>query len=140
MNDAFDLQRFVDAQAPVFEHVLQELVAGHKRTHWMWFVFPQLVGLGTSVMSARYAIRSLEEAWAYLAHPILGPRLRQCVRLVLAIEGRSAHDIFGSPDDRKLQSCVTLFARASAENEEFVAALDRYYEGRADEQTLALLS
>lgn len=151
MNDPHDLQRFVDAQAPVIDHVRAELKAGDKRSHWMWFVFPQIRGLGMSAISVRYAIASVDEARAYLAHPLLGPRLVDCTALVLAVEGRSLHRIFGSPDDRKFQSSMTLFAEAgettdasatsdrSAEAGVFVAALDRYCGGERDPRTLSLL-
>ena len=110
---SFDLERFVTAQAPVFATVLNELKAGRKRSHWMWFVFPQLRGLGQSAMATRYGIGSLAEAQAYLAHPLLGPRLMECTRTVLAIEGRSLHAIFGSPDDLKFCSSMTLFSLAA---------------------------
>ena len=136
-----DLARFVDAQARVWDDVRAELAAGRKRTHWMWFVFPQLRGLGRSETARRYGIASREEAVAYLAHPLLGPRLRESVALVLATEGRTAHEIFGSPDDLKLGSCLTLF-RAVAAGEDaalFDRALERFHDGRADEATLALL-
>jgi uncharacterized protein (DUF1810 family) len=138
--DGFDLQRFVTAQAPVFETALGELKAGRKRSHWMWFIFPQLRGLGRSSTAEFYGLASLEEARAYLAHRLLGARLSGCVETVLAIEGRSLHAIFGAPDDMKFQSSMTLFARAAASRESpFWRALDRYCEGRMDERTLALL-
>ncbi|BBZ44075.1 DUF1810 domain-containing protein [Mycobacterium parmense] len=139
MDDPFDLKRFVDAQGPVYADVVDELRAGRKRTHWMWFVFPQLRGLGASAMATRYGISSLEEAGAYLAHDVLGPRLRECTRLVNDVGGRPIGAIFGSPDDLKLRSSMTLFAAATADNEEFVALLDKYYDGRRDEATLARL-
>jgi uncharacterized protein (DUF1810 family) len=139
MPDTFNVQRFVDAQQPVIAQVERELLAGHKVTHWMWFVFPQLAGVGTSAMSARYAINSLEEARAYLDHPLLGPRLRRCVQLVLEVKGRSAYAIFGEPDDAKFRSCLTLFGAATEANAEFVQALERYYDGEPDEETLRLL-
>lgn len=140
-----DLQRFLDAQdAPaggitVYERALAELTAGAKRTHWMWFVFPQLAGLGSSAMAQRYAIAGLDEAAAYLEQPVLGPRLRACVDAVNAVRGRTAHEIMGSPDDLKLGSCLTLFAEATADNAEFLAALDRYYGGEPDPRTMAAL-
>src|SRR5215813_7094342 len=109
MDDPFDLQRFVTAQAPLYERVCAELRAGRKRSHWMWFIFPQIQGLGSSAMAQRYAITSLAEAAAYLDHPVLGPRLRECTGLVNAVDGRSAHEIFGSPDDMKFHSAITLF-------------------------------
>jgi len=140
MTDPFDLERFVTAQEPVFDTVLNELRAGRKRTHWMWFVFPQLRGLGRSSMAEYYGISSLAEARAYLAHPVLGPRLDLCTRTVLEIEPRSLHAIFGSPDDMKFRSCATLFAIASAEQDNaFRRALDRWCDGRPDELTLALI-
>ncbi|OBK25649.1 DUF1810 domain-containing protein [Mycobacterium asiaticum] len=139
-RDRFDLQRFVDAQDRVYEDVVQELRAGRKRSHWMWFVFPQLRGLGSSPTADHYGISSLGEARAYLEHDLLGPRLRECVRLVNDIEGRSAGQIFGSPDDLKLRSSVTLFARATDDNQDFVALLDKYYGGEEDPRTAARLS
>ncbi|OBK93842.1 calpastatin [Mycobacterium asiaticum] len=139
-RDRFDLQRFVDAQDRVYEDVVQELRAARKRSHWMWFVFPQLRGLGSSPTADHYGISSLEEARAYLEHDLLGPRLRECVRLVNDIEGRSAGQIFGSPDDLKLRSSVTLFARATDDNQDFVALLDKYYGGEEDPRTAARLS
>lgn len=139
IDDPYDLQRFVDAQAPVHDGVLAELRAGHKTSHWMWFVFPQLRGLGHSVMAQRYGIASLDEARAYLAHPLLGPRLRACTRLVLDIEGRSARGIFGTPDDFKFCSCMTLFGFAAPDDDLFAEALDRYCGGEPDPRTLARL-
>lgn len=136
-NDPYDLQRFVDAQAQVYDQVAVELRTGRKRTHWMWFVFPQLRGLGFSATATRYGITSLEEAQAYLAHPVLGPRLLECTRWVLAVENRTASQIFGSPDDQKLRSSMTLFARAGPENPEFAQALQKYYGGEHDPLTLA---
>ena len=134
----FDLARFVDAQAPVIAQVGQELTEGRRRSHWMWFVFPQLRGLGVSAMSQRYAIASLDEARAYLAHPTLGPTLLDCTLRVLGHPDRAIHDIFGSPDDMKFQSCMTLFAEAG-EAAEFRRALDVFFGGRADGRTLGLL-
>jgi uncharacterized protein (DUF1810 family) len=139
MDDIHDLQRFVAAQEPVFAQVCRELAAGEKRSHWMWFVFPQIAGLGHSPTARRFAIASQDEARAYLAHPLLGPRLRQCVTLVNAVEGRSAHDIFGSPDDVKFRSSMTLFAAAASDREIFLAALRKYYGGVPDPLTLARL-
>jgi uncharacterized protein (DUF1810 family) len=138
-GDPFDLKRFVDAQEPVYGDVVDELRAGRKRSHWMWFVFPQLRGLGGSAMAARFGIASLEEAGAYLRHELLGPRLRECARLVTAVQGRSIGQIFGSPDDLKLCSSMTLFARATDDNEDFLAVLDKYYDGRQDRLTLERL-
>src|SRR6202046_3699066 len=123
MADPYDLQRFVDAQAPVIEQVRDELARGHKRSHWMWFVFPQIAGLGFSAMAQKYAIASLDEAQAYLRHPVLGPRLEGCTRLVLAVDGRSAHDIFGSPDDMKFRSSMTLFSQAAPDGSIFAEDL-----------------
>jgi uncharacterized protein (DUF1810 family) len=138
-SDRFDLNRFVEAQAPVYATVVDELYAGRKRSHWMWFVFPQLRGLGGSPMAARYAISSLDEAGEYLRHAVLGSRLHECARLVNAVQGRSAAEIFGSPDDLKLRSSMTLFARATDDNHDFVAVLDKYYDGQPDELTLTRL-
>lgn len=139
MPDPFRLQRFIEAQAPDFPTVEAELRAGRKASHWMWFIFPQLEGLGRSGTARFYAITGLEEARAYLAHPILGQRLVHCVALVNAVEGRSAHEIFGSPDDLKFRSSVTLFREAVPEKALFQAALDRYFGGEPDPATLALL-
>jgi uncharacterized protein (DUF1810 family) len=137
--DPFDLQRFVTAQAAVFASALEELKKGRKRTHWMWFVFPQLRGLGSSSMATFYGIGSLEEARAYLAHPLLGPRLVLCTETVLAVKGKSLREIFGSPDDMKFGSSMTLFARASDDDGVvFRRALDLYCRGRPDDRTLAL--
>ena len=135
----FDLQRFVDAQAPVIDRVRKELASGRKRSHWMWYVFPQIAGLGRSTTALRYAIASLEEARAYLAHPILGPRLKECTNLVLHIEGRSAEAIFAHPDDLKFQSSMTLFAYAAPREKLFADALQKYFAGRRDGATLDLL-
>jgi uncharacterized protein (DUF1810 family) len=139
-DDPFDLKRFVDAQAPVYGSVVDELRAGRKRTHWMWFVFPQLLGLGSSPMAARYGITSLHEARAYLHHELLGPRLRECTHLVNQVQNRSIAAIFGSPDDLKLCSSMTLFALAADDNHEFVELLDKYYRGQRDSRTLSQLS
>jgi len=138
MDDAFGLQRFVDAQEPVYRQVCGELAAGRKTSHWMWFVFPQLKGLGRSATAQHYGIGSAAEARAYWDHPLLGPRLKQCTELVLATEGRTAHDIFGPPDDLKFRSCMTLFARATGEPL-FTRVLDRYFGGQPDAATLELL-
>lgn len=137
-DDPFDLSRFTDAQAPVFDRVLQELRQGRKTSHWMWFVFPQVAGLGMSMMSQKYAIGSLAEARGYLAHPLLGERLRECVEILLEQEGRSARATFGSPDDMKLRSCLTLFSEASGE-EVFLRALDKYFDGEPDPETVRIL-
>jgi uncharacterized protein (DUF1810 family) len=138
-GDPFDLERFVTAQAPVYVAVLAELAAGHKRSHWMWFVFPQLRGLGMSSTAEFYGIASLAEAEAYLAHPLLGPRLVACTRAVLRHRDRSLREIFGSPDDLKFRSSMTLFAHAGGDPL-FRQALDAFCDGREDERTLALLS
>ena len=139
MADSFDLDRFVTAQAPVIDRVMAELRAGQKRTHWMWFVFPQLAGLGHSDMARRYALASRAEAVAYLAHPVLGPRLVACTACVNAVGGRTANAIFGSPDDLKFRSSMTLFRRADPATPVFAACLDRYFGGEEDPRTLALL-
>ena len=136
----FDLERFVRAQAPVFEFALQELRRGRKTGHWMWFVFPQLAGLGRSEMSQRYAISSLEEARAYLEHPTLGPRLRACAAAVLAARAGSIEDVLGSIDALKLRSSMTLFHRAAPEDPIFPAVLERWYGGATDPATDALLA
>ena len=134
------LERFVVAQAPHVETVKSELAAGRKRTHWMWFVFPQLRGLGRSQLAWHFGLQSGAEAKDYLAHPILGPRLRECVALVLAVPDRSAHDIFGSPDDLKLRSCLTLFREIDEAGSVFGRALDRFFDGDPDPATLQLLA
>jgi len=138
-DDPFDLQRFVAAQAPVYERVRTELKNGRKQSHWMWFIFPQIAGLGHSAMAQRYAISSLREAEAYLKHPVLGSRLRECVRLVLQVEGKSAYEILGSPDDMKFHSCVTLFGRADPQEVLFLDALEKYFGGAEDQATVARL-
>ena len=137
--EGMTLDRFIQAQDPVMDQVEAELAAGQKRTHWMWFVFPQLAGLGHSPTARFYALASLAEAQAYLAHPVLGPRLRACTALVLAVPGRSAHAIFGSPDDLKFHSCMTLFAAAAPGPSLFADALDRFFDGAPDPRSLALL-
>lgn len=138
--DRYDLRRFVDAQDRVYDTVIGELRNGAKRSHWIWFVFPQLRGLGHSPTAARYGILSLEEARAYLAHDILGPRLRECARLVAAIDGRSADDIFGWPDNLKVRSSMTLFVRATEDNADFHAVLDKFYGGEEDPVTVQQLT
>ena len=138
-DDPFDLARFVTAQDPVMDRVTAELSAGRKQSHWMWFVFPQLAGLGFSAMAARYAIRSLDEARAYVAHPVLGARLVACTKLVLDVSARDARAIFGSPDDAKFRSSMTLFAEAKPRDVMFQAALDKYFDGDADKRTLKIL-
>jgi uncharacterized protein (DUF1810 family) len=139
MDDPFDLQRFVAAQDAVYDQVKAELAAGAKVSHWMWFVFPQLKALGRSGMAQRYGIASKAEAEAYWSHPVLGARLRECCRLVLAVEGRTASQIFGAPDDLKLRSCLTLFEQADPHEPVFGQLLDRYYAGERDVATLRLL-
>ncbi|MBV6448704.1 DUF1810 domain-containing protein [Nitrosomonas sp.] len=139
-NDPYDLERFVQAQAHDFEIALAEITSGRKRSHWMWYIFPQFAGLGFSAMSQRYAIRSVAEAQAYLNHPMLGPRLMQCCEALLAVTGRSAHEIFDSPDDMKLQSCATLFASVTPADSVFAHVLARYFSGQRDQKTLDLLS
>lgn len=139
MNDPYHLQRFVDAQQPVFDDVCRELRDGRKRSHWMWFIFPQIKGLGHSDMARKFAISSREEAEAYLKHPILGPRLRECSRIVAAFDGRAIEDIFGYPDTMKFQSSMTLFSQVAADNEVFNECLRKYFEGEPDPFTLACL-
>jgi len=138
-DDPHDLARFVEAQAGDYETALAEIRAGRKRSHWMWYIFPQIDGLGFSSMARRYAIKSLDEARAYLDHPVLGPRLVEITEAALAVEGRSAHEIFGSPDDMKLRSCATLFARAASEGSVFSRLLDKFFDGKPDVRTLELL-
>lgn len=137
--DPYPLDRFVKAQEHDFARALAEVRAGRKQSHWMWYIFPQYDGLGFSTTSKRYAIKSRDEARAYLDHPVLGPRLIACVEAVLGVQGRSAHDIFGSPDDMKLRSCATLFARVSPPGSPFERLLERYFQGQPDPRTLALL-
>lgn len=136
----YDLRRFVDAQDRVYDTVIGELRRGAKRSHWIWFVFPQLRGLGHSPTAVRYGIASLEEARAYLAHDVLGARLRECARLVAAIDGRSADDIFGWPDNLKVRSSMTLFAHATEDNADFHAVLDKFYGGEEDPVTVEQLT
>jgi uncharacterized protein (DUF1810 family) len=137
--DNFDLARFVAAQEGMHERALGELRSGRKRSHWMWFVFPQVAGLGSSVMAQKYAIRSRAEAEAYLAHPVLGPRLRECAQALLAVEGRSATEIMGQPDDVKLRSSMTLFAALAGPGSDFQRVLEKFFSGEADERTLDFL-
>jgi len=139
-NDPYDLDRFVQVQTHNFDIALVEIASGRKRSHWMWYIFPQFAGLGFSAMSQRYAIRSAAEAQAYLNHPILGPRLMQCCKALLAINGRSAHEIFGSPDDMKLQSCATLFASITPVDSVFAHVLKQYFSGQRDQKTLNMLN
>ena len=139
MKDPHELQRFVEAQDRVYSRVVTELRAGRKTSHWMWFVFPQVAGLGYSAMTQRYAISGRAEAEAYLRHAVLGPRLRECTALATGVEGRTAHEIFGSPDDLKFRSSMTLFAAVADDAAVFQAALDKYYNGAADSETLKRL-
>lgn len=139
-GDPFNLRRFVDAQNEVYPQVLRELASGRKTSHWMWFVFPQISGLGASALARKFSISSLDEAKAFLAHPILGPRLRECVDLVNRIEGQSIEKIFGSPDDKKFRSSMTLFAQAAEwDGAPFQRALDLHFDGARDHLTLARL-
>jgi uncharacterized protein (DUF1810 family) len=138
-DDSHDLDRFVEAQERTYSRALAEIRRGRKESHWMWFVFPQIDGLGSSPTSKRYAIQGTAEARAYLTHPVLGPRLVECCEAVLAVEGRSAHEIFGSPDDLKLRSCATLFAQVSPDSSPFHRVIDKYFQGEHDPRTLALL-
>jgi uncharacterized protein (DUF1810 family) len=137
--DPFNLQRFLEAQDPVFDRVQTELNNGHKRSHWMWFIFPQFAGLGGSEMSRRFAIRSREEALAYLEHPLLGARLRTCTQEVLNIRERSVAGIFGHPDDLKFHSSMTLFAQVADADSLFQQALNQYFHGILDDWTLSLM-
>jgi len=141
MDDPFDLGRFVTAQNSVYAQAIGELRAGRKRSHWMWFIFPQLTGLGSSPTAQHYAIGSLEEARAYLAHPVLGPRLAECVEAANAVQGRSAGDIFGYPDELKFRSSVTLFLLAADDDAKapFQRALDKYFGSEGDAFTLNTL-
>jgi len=139
MNDTFDLNRFIDAQRAVYPDVLEELRSGRKRSHWMWFIFPQLAGLGHSETSRFYAISGAAEATAYLNNPLLGARLLECTRTVLERSGQSARAMFGPPDDMKLRSCMTLFASVAPEQVCFQQVLDRFFDGETDAKTIALL-
>jgi uncharacterized protein (DUF1810 family) len=138
-DDPHNLQRFVQAQEHDYIQAVAEIRSGRKQSHWMWFVFPQYDGLGFSTMSRRYAVKSLDETKAYLAHPLLGPRLLECAAAVLAVEGRSAADIFDSPDDIKLWSSATLFAHVSPDGSVFHRLLDKYFQGLPDERTNVLI-
>jgi len=139
VNDSYDLQRFVNAQNPVYNEVCSELRDGYKRSHWMWFIFPQIEGLGHSSMARKFAISSRMEAEAYLKHPILGSRLRECTRLVTLVEGRSIGDIFGYIDSMKFRSSMTLFTHTTSDNEVFKDALKKYFGGEFDRSTLERL-
>ena len=134
--DSYDLERFVAAQAPVYRQVLGELRTGRKRSHWMWFVFPQIAGLGHSATAQHYAISSRAEATAYLGHPLLHTRLRECTGLVVAIAGRTVGEIFGSPDDLKFHSSMTLFGSVATDREIFMTAIEKYFDGVPDRQTI----
>jgi uncharacterized protein (DUF1810 family) len=138
-DDSFELSRFISAQERIYDIVLDELRSGRKRTHWMWYIFPQIDGLGHSSTTKHYAIKSMEEARQYLAHPVLGTRLVECAEAVLAVEGRSISDIFGYPDDLKLKSSMTLFASIAEPNSVFERILDKYFQGERDVRTLRLL-
>ena len=138
-NDPWNLARFVEAQEGEYQQALAEIRSGRKRSHWMWYVFPQFTGLGSSPTSVHYAIKSPEEAVAYLEHPILGRRLLECAEAVLQIENRSALEIFGSPDDLKLRSCATLFAAVSPAGSVFQQIIDRYFGGERDARTIDLI-
>ena len=138
-TDPYDLGRFVQAQERNYAEALAEIRRGEKRTHWMWYVFPQFAGLGFSSTSKLYAIKSIDEAKAYLSHPVLGPRLMECAEAALKIEGRSAREIFGSPDDLKLKSCATLFASMLPPDSVFERVLEKYYAGEKDAKTLGLI-
>jgi uncharacterized protein (DUF1810 family) len=129
----------VDAQAPVYEQVRQELKVGRKKSHWMWFIFPQIAGLGQSPMSIRFAVASLDEAKAYLAHPVLGARLRECAQLALDVEGKTARDIFGGIDEMKFRSSMSLFARAASDEDVFQRCIDKYFASASGPATLAKL-
>jgi uncharacterized protein (DUF1810 family) len=134
------LERYIKAQAPIYAQALAELTRGHKQSHWMWYVFPQFSGLGQSPMSQAYAVQSLQEAREYLSHPVLGARLRECCRVVMALEGKSAHEIFRTPDDLKFRSSLTLFAQAAPEETLFRDLLEKYFGGEEDSATLELLA
>ena len=145
MVETYDLRRFLlaqdgrDGMDTIYERALEELHAGRKETHWMWFIFPQLAGLGSSFMAQKFAISSLDEAKAYLEHPALGPRLRACVAALNAIEGKTARDIMDFPDNLKLHSCLTLFVQASEDSGDFTAALAKYFDGTLDVESMRLL-
>ncbi|MBX3324409.1 MAG: DUF1810 domain-containing protein [Nitrospira sp.] len=140
MSDAYNLHRFLDAQERVYDTVLNELRAGRKSGHWIWFIFPQIIGLGHTAMAQQFAITSLDEAKAYLQHPVLGQRLRECTQLVLNVEGCSADEIFPYPDNLKFRSCMTLFMTAATDNALFKSALLKYFDGKPDQLTLDILA
>ncbi|WP_020607238.1 DUF1810 domain-containing protein [Spirosoma spitsbergense] len=139
MRSATELKRFLDAQSDDYNRALGEIRNGKKQSHWMWYIFPQIAGLGYSETAKFYALRDLEEAHAYLEHPVLGSRLIEIAQALLAIEGKTANQILGSPDDLKLHSCMTLFSRVAPADPVFTAVLERYYNGIPDQRTLALL-
>lgn len=139
MNDPFNLQRFLDAQSEKYETALAELTAGHEYSHWIWYVFPQIAGLRDNDMALRYAITGLKEAQAYLAHPILGERLKECCQLLLQLEGLTAYDIFDGPDDMKLRSSMTLFSAVEGGHTTFNEVLEKYFQGKVDARTLEIL-
>ena len=138
--DSYDLARFVEAQEHSYARALSEIRSGQKRSHWMWYIFPQFAGLGVSPTSKQYAVKSVAEARAFLAHPLLGPRLRECAAAAVRIEGLSATDIFGFPDDMKLRSCATLFASVSPAGSVFHRVIDRFFAGEPDAETLRLIA
>jgi uncharacterized protein (DUF1810 family) len=138
-DDPYNLARFVEAQEEDYEQALSEIRGGRKRSHWMWYMFPQFEGLGSSWTSQRYSVKSEAEAEAYLAHPVLGPRLVECAEAALRVDGRSAREIFGSPDDMKLRSCATLFASVSSADSVFHRLIDKYFHGKRDDRTLELM-
>ncbi|MBX3319624.1 MAG: DUF1810 domain-containing protein [Nitrospira sp.] len=140
MTDEYNLHRFLTAQEPIYNTVLAELLAGRKSSHWIWFIFPQIVGLGRSAMAQQFALASLDEAKTYLQHPVLGQRLRECTQLVLNVERRSAEEIFPYPDNLKFRSCMTLFRVAAADNTIFKNALLKYFDGQPDQQTMSVLA
>ena len=137
--DPHNLIRFVEAQANSYDRALSEISSGHKRSHWMWYIFPQFAGLAYSSTSMFYSIKSIAEAKAYLSHSVLGPRLLECMEAVVRVDGRTAIEIFGLPDDMKLRSCATLFAQVSPTNSVFERLLDKYFQGEVDEKTVRLL-
>jgi len=139
-GDPYDLSRFISAQEGVYDRAFAELTEGLKQSHWMWFIFPQIEGLGHSPTARQYSIRSVEEARQYLAHPVLGMRLKACAEAVLAVQGRSASDIFGHPDDWKLQSSMTLFELLSGPQSVFAQVLEKYYQGKRDSRTLQIVA
>jgi len=138
-DDPYDLRRFLQAQADDYDQALSEIRSGRKRTHWMWYIFPQIDGLAVSSTAKHYSIKSVEEARAYLDHPVLGPRLLECAAAAVGVEGRSATEIFGFPDDLKLRSCATLFACVSPASSVFERLLGKYYGSVPDDKTLRLL-